>query len=469
MLLTKLKSATAIVAAIIVAGTASAEGTYGPFDITLKGYEGDATNSVSYSGQIARQVLHDSLKKLAGNGNGGDNAAELEAQMLAYFNGSEDDLPIIAPVSKDGFPVAQATVNAISSGKNISGKFYDGAMPAWAGNLSGKDVVLSMISKAAASNRGFDAENGYDWPQLISKYTMGAMMYNQSVDNYLDEKLDADNKPNNAPYSEGAAYTGKEHVWDEGFGYWGAPAHTLDLTPTQAYAVAKQTDLEAADANGDGVVDLKTEYVFGPAYYAAGADAGGTKSTQYMHTIMRAFVEGRELITSANGEALSDAQRGELKAYAEVIESNWEKVLAEATFKYAGSVYADIAKLGEAEEGEAKDAAYRTYVKHWGELKGFAMALQTGRNNLGATAVELNELILMGPVTLDNSYVTGVDASGNFVRERRMTWNDYQLNMLKVQTLLADAFSLKALHNDQTASLGALADKIGATSGAETD
>ena len=40
--------------------------SYGPFPITLKGYSGDKTNSVSYSGQIARHVLHDSLKKLSG-------------------------------------------------------------------------------------------------------------------------------------------------------------------------------------------------------------------------------------------------------------------------------------------------------------------------------------------------------------------------------------------------------------------
>ena len=36
---------------------------YGPFPITLKGYSGDKTNSVSYSGQVGRQLLHNSLKK----------------------------------------------------------------------------------------------------------------------------------------------------------------------------------------------------------------------------------------------------------------------------------------------------------------------------------------------------------------------------------------------------------------------
>ena len=51
-------------------------------------------------------------------------------------------------------------------------------------------------------------------PQLISKFIMGAVFYNQVVDNYLDEKLSADKKPNDKPYKKGAAYTGKEHSWD---------------------------------------------------------------------------------------------------------------------------------------------------------------------------------------------------------------------------------------------------------------
>lgn len=462
-----LSSTTAIVAATLIAGSALAD-TYGPFPVTLQGYDGEKTNSVSYSGQIARHTLEKSLKSLAGRGNGGANAAELEALMLAYFNGSDSDLEIVSPKSKDGFPISQSTVGAISKGKNIAGKFYNGAMPAWPGNMAGKDVVLHMISNAAVANKGFDAENGYDWGQLISKYTMGAMMFNQSVDNYLDEKLAADVKPNDKPYKDGAYYTGKEHSWDEGFGYWGAPAHTMDLTPKQAYAIAKGKDLAAADANGDGVVDLKTEYVFGPAYYAAGADKGGTQTTNYMHTIMQAFIDGRQVIADANGAALTDDQRAKLVSYAATIEGNWEKVLAEATFKYAGSVYKDIAKM-EGLEGEELAKAYRAYVKHWGELKGFAMALQTGKNNLGATALELNTLIGFGPVTLDNSYVTGLDAEGNFVRERRMTWNDYQLNMLKVQKQLVDTFGIKSRANDQLAELEALAGALEAEAGAETD
>lgn len=451
---------------MLVAAPAFSE-SYGPYPVTLQGYDGDKTNTVSYSGQIARQVLEKSLKSIAGKGNGGENAAEIEAMLLAYFN-NEGDLDIISPVSKDGFPVLQTKVSEISSSANVAGKFYKGLVPGYPGNQTGVEVIQHMFSQAAKANKGFDAENGMDWGQLISKFTMGAMQYNQAVDNYLDEKMTAGNKPNNKPYKDGAHYTGKEHSWDEAFGYWGAPAHAMDLDGATAYAVAKQKDLAAADANGDGVVDLKSEYTFGPAYYAAAADKSGTKTTNYLGTIMQAFLDGRKVITEANGEALSAEELAAVQGYAAVIGSEWEKVLAEATFKYAGSVYKDIEKM-KGLEGEELAKAYRAYGKHWGELKGFALAIQTGKNNLGATAVELNKLIGFGPVTLDNSFVTGIDANGEFVRERRMTWNDYQLNMLKVQKLLKDTFGLEALINDATADLAALAGALETEASAETD
>ncbi|WP_170330621.1 DUF4856 domain-containing protein [Ruegeria arenilitoris] len=466
MLKPTLRLTSALVAAAMISSAAMADQAYGPFPVTLKGYEGDKTNSVSYTGQIARHVLHDSLKKAAAKGDGGNNAADVEALMLAYFNGSEEDLEIIAPASKDGFPVMQSTVNEISKGKNISGKFYNGAMPAWPGNQSGVDVALQMIKLAAASEQGYDPVNGMDWGQLISKFTLGAMAYNQAVDNYLDEKLEADNKPNDKPYSEGAHYTGKEHSWDEAFGYFGAAAHSVTLSPEQNYGVSKQKDMAAADASGDGVIDLKTEMVFGPAYYAAGADKGGSKNTQYMATIFNAFRDGRALIASANGEALTDAQRAELKNYADIIETNWEKTLAEATFKYAGSVYKDIDKI---KSGEDADKALRDYAKHWGELKGFSMALQSGKNNLGATAIDLNWLIGFGPAMPDGKMVSDIDADGNFVRGRDMTLDEYQVNMLKVQQLLIEKFGIESRANDATADLAALAEKLGENASAEND
>ena len=467
MIMKKLKATTAIVV-IALSGTMALSDGYGPFPVTLKGYSGDKTNTVSYSGQIARHVLEQSLKKLAGKGDGGGNAAALEAQMLSYFNGSDEDLPIIAPKSKDGFKIKQTSLHQISKGKNISGKFYDGAMPAWPGNMSGKEVAYNMISMASKANKGFDANTGYDWAQLISKYTMGAMAYNQAVDNYLDEKMSAEKKPNNKPYKDGAHYTGKEHSWDEAFGYWGAAAHQHGFNPNKVYEIAKMKNQGAADKNGDGMVDLKSEYVFGPTYYAAAFDRSGTKSTNYTNTIFDAFLDGRKLITAAAGDALSDSERAQLMGYAASIEENWEKVLAEAVFKYAGSVYKDINKMKDL-SGDDLNKAYRAYAKHWGELKGFAMAMQSGKSNLGATATKMNDLMGFGPVTLNNTYVTGMDANGNFVMDRKRSWSDYQLHMLKIQQMMVDTFGVKARVNDGLGDLQALTDKLDSASSAETD
>ena len=81
-----------------LASQAISDTNYGPFPITVKGYTGTKTNSVSYTGQMARHVLHDSLKKLASTGSGEANPA-LEEEMMAYFSGSKKNKAIISPVS----------------------------------------------------------------------------------------------------------------------------------------------------------------------------------------------------------------------------------------------------------------------------------------------------------------------------------------------------------------------------------
>ena len=49
--------------------------------------------------------------------------------------------------------------------------------------------------------------------------------------------------------------------------------------------------------------------------------------TSYYKDIVQGFIDGRKLITSAEGEKLSNEQRSKLRVIAADIESNWEKVL----------------------------------------------------------------------------------------------------------------------------------------------
>jgi hypothetical protein len=323
--------------------------------------------------------------------------------------------------------------------------------------------------------------NGYNYGQLISKFIMGAVSYNQAVDNYLDEKLSADNKPNNKPYKKGAAYTGKEHSWDEAFGYFGAPAHTLSLSPKNVYEIAKQGSkskkpedaLAYADYNKDGKVDLKTEFTFGPAYYASGFDSkvyDKGKNTSYLHTITKAFLDGRKLITNAHGKKLNASQRKILQGHAAVIEKNWQQVLAEATFKYAGSSYKDMAKLKTIIDSKGDTSkALKNYIKHWGELKGFSLALQTGKSDLGETAKKMNRLIGFGPLMPNLSQVADIDSKGNYVRDQGETWGGYMMHMLKLQKLLIAEFGIKARNNDMTGKMAALTESLGEGASSEND
>ena len=62
-----------------------------------------------------------------------------------------------------------------------------------------------------------------------------------------------------------------------------------------------------------------------------------------------------------------------------------------------------------------------------------------------------------------------MDLNGNFVMDRKRSWSDYQLNMLKIQQMMVDTFSVKARANDGLNDLQALTDKLDSASSAETD
>ena len=384
--------------------------------------------------------------------------------MNAYYSGSDKNKQIWAPASKEGFPIKQILLNDISSGKNLSGKTYKGTITAWPNNMTGPEVIDFWMSKAESNPK--DVSVGLNYQQLISKFIMGAVFYNQAVDNYLDEKMEADTKPNDKPYKDGACYTGKEHSWDEAFGYWGAAAHSLLLSAEQNYNVAKKKDLASADYNSDGVVDLKSEYVFAHAYYASSFDKGG--KTSYLEDITRAFLDGRKLITSANGEKLTDAQRSDLMGHISIISDNWEKVIAESVFKYAGSTYKSLVALEDVANADlAKE--FDKYMKYWGELKGFSMALQVGKDNIGETGTKLNRMVGFGPMLLDETQIVGIDVNGNYVMDKIYSMNDAKLHMLKIQKLMIDQFGIEARANDMLSDMADLASKIGTSESAEND
>lgn len=457
-------------------------GVYKDFPITLSGDFGDAKTSESYAGQMARHVIQESLKSAISSP---DNTSyAVIGELTNYYKNTDnvlDDNTPKAPAANGVFAFKETTFGSISTGRNLSGKIYDpedsgdpiegvadadkAVVLGWPGNKTADSLVQGWINFAGADYAGhvdgtadgIDTVRGHYLQQMISKFLLGAVFYNQTVDKYLDENLEADVKPNNEAYGDGARFTGKEHSWDEGFGYWGAAAHANKLTAEQNYHVAKRgtkaTAEEAlgwADADKDGKVSLYTEMNYGHAYYAYSFDKDG--KTTYGETIMNAFLDGRTLIANASAKALTDEQRTQLKAYRDTIVQNWEKVIAEAVFKYAGSTYSDIEKL-ESGQGDVMD-----YYKHWGELKGFMLALQYGGQHAKinkTTFEEIDNLIGYGPVLENGKQVNGSEpgARGDtYLFAEGLTLADYKAKMVDVQNKIKAFYDIKALQNDKTGS-----------------
>lgn len=185
-----------LISASVATSVAHADASvYGNSPITVKGYSGDAKNSNSYKGQIARHLLLNSLKKLAGKGTGKANP-ELKAKMMSYYASKDAGRIIIDPQTAGDFKIKQTMIDDLSKNRNLQGKTFKGAVPSWAGKMTAPEVLEFMINKTSSATKGFDPLTGYNYPQLISKFGMGAVFYNQAVDNYLDEKLEAGNKPN---------------------------------------------------------------------------------------------------------------------------------------------------------------------------------------------------------------------------------------------------------------------------------
>ena len=86
---------------------------YKYYPVTVSGYKGDKEISVAYTGQIARHVLHDSLKKLAGEGDGHSNDA-LKSIMMSYYAQKTKNREILAPKTKGPFVIKQTNIDKIS-------------------------------------------------------------------------------------------------------------------------------------------------------------------------------------------------------------------------------------------------------------------------------------------------------------------------------------------------------------------
>ncbi len=382
-------------------------------------------SSVAYSGQIKRHLLIEQLKAYIGNLDDqsfsnpepGDVVDALNF-FYDFKNSGVDDTLAIGFVPAVGPPLQVEWRDLGGSLVSLKEKFpefdagFEGNVVGYAsGTLTPEGALQDMFQKVEqliidrangnipADPNGADialafvGADGIDYQQLIQKYLGGAIAISQGTDDYLDDDLAGKGllSDNTVPAVSGGveqAYTGLEHVWDEGFGYFGAAQHYNDFSDDEIASAGGRADWQGGnDADGDDAIDLLSEYNFGHSVNAGKRDRGSVVATDFTKTAFDAFIAGRTLIVNAGG-ALDDSQLAELQGYRDTAVGAWERAVAATAVHYINDVLQDMEDFGTA------DYDFLAHAKHWSELKGFALALQF---NVNHSPLVTNELQLSTP------------------------------------------------------------------------
>ena len=369
-------------------------------------------SAVSYSGQIARQLLINDLNQLISSDLGDTSAFDTSGTftnreqvmnaLTSYFDVEDYDVLSQRALLTQTTPGGQSTLAEISSSsKNLVGKIAGndptGQHKDWLTEFKGwgakgsttPEILVRTYFNMLADNAqtqmdgtvrqdpfGNDinliylTDNGLDLKQLIQKFLIMSVAFSQGADDYLDN--DVDGKGLLSSHTDTSKpYTPLEHQFDEGFGYFGAARNYLDYTDEEVAAKGGRDDWQLYhDTNADGAIDFNAEYNFGQSTNAAKRDRGATVATDLSADAMNAFLNGRKLLNDTAGTPLTDAQMDELLGYRDQVLVAWEKAIAATVVHYINDVNADLANLG------ASDFSYSDLAKHWSEMKGFGLGLQ---------------------------------------------------------------------------------------------
>ena len=379
---------------------------------TVYAYSGsitDGESSVSYTGQTARHVLMlgmvDAMVALTERP--GEEAA-IDAELSFFMNGDgADGTPHGFTVKGGETVIPGPTYGDISTGKNLDGKIAGGNGQGggetsrligdffgWEDGMDGDPLPIELVNHfidrlaAEASDGSTPSINtidgpvaldtptidalGRDYRQLTQKFLSGAVSFSQGTNDYFQTDYA------NALAQEGTkSYTAGEHDFDEAFGYYGASRNIGDYTDDEAAGKGGREGFGSGynDANGDGSIDIRSEIVLGHAQNCAKRDRGSDGATDFSQDAFDAFLIGRQILDNAAkaGTLTAEAQSA-LNSQISIASKAWEKCIAATVVHYINDVTADMG------EYQAPDFAslgnFKTMAKHWGEMKGFALALQ---------------------------------------------------------------------------------------------
>jgi len=343
-----------------------------PSSYTFDSRFADGESAVAYPGQVTRNLLMADLKTLT-DGRAGTPTRD---DLLDRYEYDSQDLDIL--LSTDPAPNF-SQYNEIATGKSLSGKatapYSDRALigigtvskgegdgSTFSDDATADDVVREYFDQIAENYaNGQDAPNAYttdegvDMSQFTNKLLLGAVAYSQGTAKYLDDVLNTSDSPNSQDGDN--PYTTMGHVWDEAFGYFGAAR--------EFNAFFDDSGIESAlDRNGDGTINLESEYVYTWADYAYDrGSVGGDFHTEAFN----AFLEGRT-------DIINEASESEIRSHAADARDAWEKVVAANVVHYLNSMESDVdAGISDSEIADRNNTDFNT---HWAEAKVFVWVLQ---------------------------------------------------------------------------------------------
>lgn len=378
----------------------------------------DAESSVAYSGQTGRHVLILEMKNEIGSWSDatfqGAQTGDVVEVLDFYFDfknagGSADDpltLELALPVAQSTFGDVGGLVSLAEKMPEVDAGFAGGVYGWGDDSMSPSAVVADMFAEleTVVLNRAdgtlplapdgssiptvYVSSAGVDYRELLQKFLTGAVAYSQGSDDYLDD--DAAGKgllSDNSVAVDGHNYTALEHVWDEGFGYFGAARDYGDYTDEEIAAKGGRNDYQAMhDSDGDGTLDLGSEVILGHSANAGKRDLGAGGATDLTGDAFEAFKAGRQLITAAAGP-LSESDQARLASFRDQALGAWEKAIVATAIHYVNDV------LGDMESFDTADYVFLDHAKHWSELAGFALSLQFNPDHSIVDSATLQDFI----------------------------------------------------------------------------
>jgi len=385
-------------------------------------FERGGESTVAYLGQTTRQVLVSDLIGLMEQ----ISDSVLAGEELDRYDTRQEVFALLTPLYEEGgladpsrslpdlldgedalLQATYADLNDANLRDKLAGNdsvtdhasWNDGAFVGWADeNLIGDDdepvapstpetLLLAFLrtfaSQAAAGAVGdfpIDAATplyltpaGHDLTQLVEKVLLGAVNFSQGTDDYLDDDVEDKGLLKANVVEDDDPYTGLEHHWDEAFGYWGAARDYAAYTDEEIAGAGGREEYADGyfDSDGDGSIDLRSEYNFSASVNAAKRDRGSDPDagTNFTRDADVAWRTGRAIIANAfeTGEDVDMEALGEQR---DIIVTTWEKALAATAIHYINDVLGDMDAIG------SEEYSFADHAKHWSELKGFALSFQ---------------------------------------------------------------------------------------------